>query len=251
GQFLIVSVDNLGPTLKDVRLNILSPYRASERNGILRIGRDGRPGDGTPSVIDHQLRDGYPKSVRWVETDLELVGYTTTEWKFVHAAIDGDPALIRLGADEFKGWVEWRFNSVVTNRVATFTGNRSIPQPESSKTINRIDGRNLAADLQKIRLIRGEIDTNGAIVTSAIGVSQVYESAFDDYWVAHRNELSAIPEAGDAHRLCVTAWRGLEKYNRAVSRRTFISNEDLEAIVKGAQRASDSLGVAEDSVRRR
>jgi hypothetical protein len=52
--FIVISVDNLGPTLKDARLNILAPYVEGRRTAILRIGRDGRPGpEGEPSVIEH------------------------------------------------------------------------------------------------------------------------------------------------------------------------------------------------------
>jgi hypothetical protein len=105
------------------------------------------------------------------------------------------------------------------------------------------------SSLQKVRLIRNEIDEGTRIVERAIGVSQVHDLVDDTYWIGHRNELAAIPEAGDAHRLAGTAWQGFRRYNNAVKGRTHISDEDLEAIVADGRRAVDALGVAADSLR--
>lgn len=131
-------------------------------------------------------------------------------------------------------------------------GNPLVPFEEVGRdlTPGETDGER-EAQLQKIRLIRGEIDTGRQIVERAIGVSQVYEIVEDDYWVGHRNELAAIPEAGAAHQLCVQAWDGFSRYNRAVNAREFISNDDLTSVAKAAMRANDALGVADDAVQKR
>jgi hypothetical protein len=105
------------------------------------------------------------------------------------------------------------------------------------------------AALQKVRLIRNEIDTGTRVVQRAIGTPQVDELVDDVYWIGHRNELAGIPEAGDAHRLAGYAWEGFYRYNNAVKARTFISNDDLEAIVRDGQRASTALGVAANALR--
>ncbi len=116
-----------------------------------------------------------------------------------------------------------------------------------SSTTPQEDGRR--ADLQKIRLIRNEIDDGMRIVQRAIGVSQVHDLVSDHNWIAHRNELAAIAEAGDAHRLAGIAWDGFRRYNAAVKARAFISDADLEEIARTAQRAVDALGVAADALR--
>jgi hypothetical protein len=107
------------------------------------------------------------------------------------------------------------------------------------------------AGIQKIRLIRNEIDEGARIVERAVGVDQVYELVGDAYWVGHRNELAAVPEAGAAHRLAGRAWEGFRRYNTAVKDRAYISNSDLEQIVADARRAVDALNVAADDLRAR
>ena len=78
-----------------------------------------------------------------------------------------------------------------------------------------------------------------------------YTPASDVNWVAHRNELAAIPEASSAHGLAANAWYGLSRYNDAVRDRTYISDDDLRGIERYAKRAVDALGVADKQVGRR
>ena len=140
---------------------------------------------------------------------------------------------------------QWRpvFEDEIGNPLVPFADAGGATPPERD--------REREADLQKIRLVRGEIDTGRQIVERAIGVSQVYETVPNDYWVGHRNEIAAVPEAGDAHRLCVASWDGFDRYNRVVNKREFISDDDLRAMAKTAMQASDSLGVADQAVSKR
>ena len=108
---------------------------------------------------------------------------------------------------------------------------------------------NGSTPLQKVRLIRNEIAEGVDIVTRAVGVSQVYELVVDHNWIGHRNELAAIPEAGDAYRLAGRAWAGFRRYNEAVKGRSPISNEELTEIAADGRRAVDALGVAADALR--
>jgi hypothetical protein len=61
------------------------------------------------------------RAVRWSETNLELHGYTTTEWQLLYAPDDGDTIVVRIGSDVFRGWAEWRFVAQVTNETVTFS----------------------------------------------------------------------------------------------------------------------------------
>lgn len=121
-----------------------------------------------------------------------------------------------------------------------------VPAPALPRTEPAADR---SPSLQKVRLIRNEIDEGTRVVGRAIGVSQVHDHVGDHNWIAHRNELAAIPDAGDAFRLAGIAWEGFARYNDAVKRREFISNEDLEEIVKDGRRAVDALRVAADYLR--
>jgi hypothetical protein len=129
-----------------------------------------------------------------------------------------------------------------------------IPHPENSGGNTPIghspdDGRDRENEVQKIRLIRGEIDDGREIVERAIGAANVYVLIEDSNWVGHRLTLAKIPEAGDAYNLSRKAWGGFYRYNRHVSARDFKPDEEHAAVVADAQRASDALRVLEDKVR--
>jgi hypothetical protein len=102
---------------------------------------------------------------------------------------------------------------------------------------------------QAVRLIRGEIDEGTRVVERAIGVSQVYEVVSDVNWIAHRNELAGISEAGDAYRLAGIACEGFRRYNNAVKGRLPIPNSDLTEITEDGRRAVAALGVLADLLR--
>ena len=108
--FVIVGVDNTGPTIKDARINVLVPLR-QPRQWVARITKAGKPAseNGTTDRIHHELVPGVPKSARWIETNLEIHGYSTTQWKFFAARVEGDPFEIMIGADEFHGFSSWTF----------------------------------------------------------------------------------------------------------------------------------------------
>lgn len=109
--------------------------------------------------------------------------------------------------------------------------------------------RNRGAELRTIRTIRSEIDAGARIVERAIGQEQVREVVSDVNWIAHRNSLAEISDAGDAFRLAGIAWEGFGTYNRAVKGRRFISNDTLQQIAKDGQQAVDALEVAADNLR--
>lgn len=107
------------------------------------------------------------------------------------------------------------------------------------------------SQLQKLRLVRGEIEVGRRILERSVPLRETYELVHSDNWFAHRNEVAAVPEAGDAHLLAVEAWDGFTQYNEAVNKRSFISREDMNEIARVAQKAVDSLGIADKAVARR
>jgi hypothetical protein len=140
GGFVVLSIDNEGPTLADTRLNVLAPFRARQREWVTRIGLDGAP-QGLTSVISHELVAGVPRAVRWSDVHLEIHGYTTTEWKFFLPTVDKDPIHIRIGSDSIRGWREWVFVTLVEDDLAVFD-NEEVPSSISSVTAHGIDEAN-------------------------------------------------------------------------------------------------------------
>jgi hypothetical protein len=108
--FAYLSILNRGPTIVGARINLYAPKR-SERQWLARIEKSGEPASefGSFSDIDDELVPGFPKSVRWAETNLEIHGYTNTEWQFFLPPYPGDPVHLKIGADALGGWNGWVF----------------------------------------------------------------------------------------------------------------------------------------------
>lgn len=110
----------------------------------------------------------------------------------------------------------------------------------------RIDHR---AAIQQVRLIRNEIDEGTRIVSRAVGVHKVYDVVSDVNWIAHHDQLAAIPDGGDAHRLAGLAWEGFRRYNYAVKGRTEITDAELTEATENGRRAVEALNVLADVLR--
>ena len=110
-------------------------------------------------------------------------------------------------------------------------------------------GAERSRSLQKVLLIRNEIDEATNAVRRGIGPWQVHDHV-DDNRIAHQNELAAIPAADDAFRLASIAWEGFGRYNDALKRRENLSNETLNQIVNDGKRAVDALCVVIDYLRK-
>ncbi len=87
------------------------------------------------------------------------------------------------------------------------------------------------------------------MVEGAIGVNQVKAVVSDVRWIAHRDALAEIADAGDGYYLAGIAWEGFRKYNLVVKGRGVILDDELEQIARDGRRAVDALGVAADNLR--
>jgi hypothetical protein len=141
---------------------------------------------------------------------------------------------------------QYRWKPIVEDDI----GN-PLPPFEAAGSGMPSSGDGVEDELQQIRLVQGELRVGRATVEAAIGISQVHRTVTDTHWKAQQGRLAAIPEAGDGYSLAVESWVGFEKYNEAVRKRTFISDDDLQTIAKTAQRAIDALDIAATDVRAR
>jgi hypothetical protein len=122
--YLLVGVTNNGSDLAGASINLLAPWRFNGRHLVYRVDRatDAQVTSGNWDETPHPLVSDTPKSLRWTETGLKLVGGdTTTEWKFFMPYVEGDPIYFKIGGDPLGGWTD----DLIAHTPATLMGSKA------------------------------------------------------------------------------------------------------------------------------